>query len=161
MYQTMLTTTHWLSLNTQMKTRLAEIFNLVRSGSTFVQDGIVVSDGFNHDDLQKINIETMQKYLNSDKEDFAVLFNEVLEKVHNEIIEKEQAQQIKNKEFSDRLKEEEIEEFIKRLKSFYEALPGEVKSRVLLSVNNLNNVKASETTNEIGDKKVGGKSKKA
>lgn len=64
-----------------VRLQLAETFGIHRSQGTHVQDNVVISDGYSHEDLARINVGTMQVYLNSKETDFFVLFNQVLDEL--------------------------------------------------------------------------------
>lgn len=67
----------WLTLPHPIRLELVKLFNLSRSAGTQVIDNRVISDGYTFEDLQAINVETMQAVLNSQETDFYVLLNAV------------------------------------------------------------------------------------
>lgn len=76
-----LTIPQWLGLPIDVRMQLKETFGIPRSQGTHVQDNIVTSDGYTHDDLARITVPAMQVYLNSKETDFFVLFNQVLDEL--------------------------------------------------------------------------------
>lgn len=59
-----ITIPQWLSLTIETRQRLKELFSIPRSSGSQVNDGVVVSDGHTHEDLKRVSIEAMVKYLN-------------------------------------------------------------------------------------------------
>lgn len=82
--QPILTTTQWLMLPQYTRDQLVKIFNLRRSTGAQIMDSRVISDGFTHEDLQRINVGTMQAHLGSEETDFFALFNNVLASIPKE-----------------------------------------------------------------------------
>lgn len=80
-----LSTHDWLTLKPEVRAKLIEIFQIPRSGIGHInytgKGPEVTSDGHTYEDLRSIGIASMQQYLNSDQEDFFVLFNEVVAQV--------------------------------------------------------------------------------
>lgn len=83
--QPILTTTQWLQLSPWVRKNLIRIFNIKRSSGSQILDTKVISDGHTHDDLQVINVTSMQTYLESPETDFYALFNAVLESLPMEL----------------------------------------------------------------------------
>lgn len=76
----------WLSYPTDVRLKLVKLFSLKRSGATETnigRDGIarVISDGYRPDDLQKINVESMQKVLETNDTDFYKMFGFIVENI--------------------------------------------------------------------------------
>lgn len=75
----------WLQLDSRVRTKLKEVFNIQRSGVGHVnytgQGPQVTSDGHTHEDLKAISVEAMQKYLGRLDTDYFDLFNAVLEHI--------------------------------------------------------------------------------
>ena len=66
----------WLALDLPTRHRIAEEFGIVKKGSTHVQDNIVVSDGFLISEVeQALNLENMQRILNTEETDVFVLWD--------------------------------------------------------------------------------------
>lgn len=90
-----LTTTQWLALPADVKTRLKELFAIPRSAGTQVNDNVVTSDGYTHADLAHITIDKMLDYLGylppeeegelSKEVDFFNIFHDVLDKIDGEL----------------------------------------------------------------------------
>ena len=78
-----------------IRMKLKELFSIPRSEGTFVENNRVISDGHNHKDLAYINVDNMQKYLNTDVKDFWQLYSMTLEKVYSEV-NAAQEEQIRN-----------------------------------------------------------------
>lgn len=84
-----MTPSQWLSLDYPIRAKLVEIFNVQRSSGTQVIDSRVVSDGHTYDDLQAINVESMQAYLQTTVEDFYSLLNKVVDQINAELTPEE------------------------------------------------------------------------
>lgn len=85
MTQHILSTHTWVSLSPEQRNRIRVLFNIPRSGSTDVNDGVIVSDGTTYQDLGNLTIEKMQIYLSDTSTDFHKLFDKVLARVQDEI----------------------------------------------------------------------------
>lgn len=74
----MLSPNQWLSLPYEIRNKLRKIFNIGRSGSTEVVNGVdgsqVISDGTTAQDLSVISIKKMQDYLGVEETEFDILF---------------------------------------------------------------------------------------
>lgn len=71
----------WLKENAEMRDELAKIFDIRKSGGIEVTGGILVSDGRKPIDLLNITIEKMQKFLGSKEKDENVLWSLCVDKV--------------------------------------------------------------------------------
>lgn len=81
-----LTTTQWLGLPMDVRTRLKEVFGIPRSEGARIEDNRVMSDGHSHRDLSVVTVERMQEYLgNPRQKDFFKLLDQVLSKVGDEL----------------------------------------------------------------------------
>lgn len=76
----------WCSLSNEVRSRFRSVFNIPRSRSTEVNDGVIISDGTTYDDLKNLTVEKMQKYLNDELIDFHKLFDKTLAKITDELI---------------------------------------------------------------------------
>lgn len=88
-YPIILSMTTWLSLKTETRQALRDIFNIPRSSYVEVNDGRVYSDGTSLIDLMSLTADKMQEYLKSKETDFYVLFNKVVKHIENPEIEEE------------------------------------------------------------------------
>lgn len=81
----LLSTSVWLSVPKATRDKLAQLFELKRSGDTQVDVGAegarILSDGYTGEDLMKISTASMQKLLNSNSTDFYQLFQTVVENI--------------------------------------------------------------------------------
>lgn len=68
----------WMTLAPIVKDKIAKDFGIPKNGATHVVDGLVQSDGFLDKDLAKLNVGTMQKYLESEETDLFKLWNDVI-----------------------------------------------------------------------------------
>lgn len=75
----------WSSLTNEQRARIRALFSIPRSSHTIVNDGRIETDGTTPKDFEALTIEKMKVYLNSDVEDFHMLFNMVLKRVQDEI----------------------------------------------------------------------------
>lgn len=74
----------WLSLSVSTRQKIAEIFNIPKTGSTHVVDNRIESDGYNVQALEeKLSKEAMQKYLVLDEQDKDKLFEILVECIEN------------------------------------------------------------------------------
>lgn len=77
-----LNTVQWISLPSETRSKLVEVFNIPRSGNTEVEDQTVVTDGYTHRDLSTITIEKMQGFLlDTIEDDYFKLFHRVLDAI--------------------------------------------------------------------------------
>jgi len=83
--QPILSIATWVSLPIDVRLKLRALFNIPRSHHVEVVDDKVRSDGTTPTDFMALTIEKMQKYLGSESTDFHKLFNEVVDKVTQEI----------------------------------------------------------------------------
>ena len=73
-----LTVPHWLSLSKDIRAKLVQQFRINRSRFTIVENNVVKSDGYTHEDLAVINIENLQQYTNSEETDFFKLLDHTI-----------------------------------------------------------------------------------
>lgn len=86
-YPTILSMSTWLSLRTETKQALRDMFNIPRSGFVEVVDGRVHSDGTSLVDLMSLTVDKMQEYAKSKETDFSVLFNQIVKGIENPVTE--------------------------------------------------------------------------
>lgn len=79
-----ITTPQWLSLPTDVRSKLKVVFGIPRSEGARIEDNKVMSDGHNHRDLTAITVEKMQDYTGSKQQDFFKLFDLTLDKIQAE-----------------------------------------------------------------------------
>jgi hypothetical protein len=73
----------WLELPLATRQKLAQVFNIPKTGATEVSSNIIVKDGYAVKDIEeKMSIEAMQDYLGAvdGGDDLSVLFDQVVEK---------------------------------------------------------------------------------
>ncbi len=88
-------TVQWVNLDSRIRVKLVEIFDIPRSGHTEVEDNKIITDGFTNTDLTAITIEKMQGYLlDTTEEDYFKLFNSVLDVIKNQLSEEDRASEI-------------------------------------------------------------------
>ncbi len=85
--QPQLSLSMWCSLPNEVRNRFRIIFNIPRSESTEVRDGVIVSDGTTYKDIQELTVTKMQKYVSDESTDFHKLFDKTLSKVHEELLQ--------------------------------------------------------------------------
>lgn len=67
---------HWLRLPVNTRHQLAVMFGIKKTGATEVANNEVVKDGYAIKDIEEaLNIDALQKYLNTDETDFLVLWD--------------------------------------------------------------------------------------
>lgn len=75
----------WMQLSLEVRAKLVEIFQIPRSSTGHVDyqmgKSVQTSDGYTYQDLKCIGVTSMQQYLNSNEEDYAKLFEAVLENI--------------------------------------------------------------------------------
>lgn len=84
---TQLTTFEWLKLSYETRQLLVVQFNITRSVPAHVENNQVVSDGHSSKDLSVLNVESLQKFLESTETDFTKLFNNTLKKLTEPLVE--------------------------------------------------------------------------
>lgn len=66
----------WLSLDLPTRIKIAEIFDIIKRGSTHVVDNRIQSDGYNIEEVEaKLSVENLQKYLVTKESDPHVLWD--------------------------------------------------------------------------------------
>ena len=80
----------WVSLSNEVRHRIRVAFNIPRSSTVDVNDGVVVSDGTTADDFKALTIEKMQNFVDSESNDFHKLFDAVVAKVNEDMLGKKQ-----------------------------------------------------------------------
>jgi hypothetical protein len=78
----------WVSLPTEVRHRVRVAFNIPRSATVDVNDGVVVSDGTTPEDFKALTIEKMQTFLGDTSNDFHKLFDKVVAQVNEELMGK-------------------------------------------------------------------------
>ena len=80
----------WTSLSNEVRYRVRVAFNIPRSSTVEVNDGVVVSDGTTPEDFKALTIEKMQTYLSDTSNDFHKLFDKVVAKINEDMLGKKQ-----------------------------------------------------------------------
>lgn len=78
---TWLSNSYWLSLSWETRLKLIDLFGMQRTRSSAVSGGKVDADGY-QDELGKVSLEAMQKYLGSDESDFYKLLGMTIERLN-------------------------------------------------------------------------------
>jgi len=87
-----LTRPQWLALSVPIRRKLIELFDIPRSASTEVIDGVVASDGHTHEDLAVITLEKVQVLLDSTETDFYSLMMELVKLIEKDLADLEAAE---------------------------------------------------------------------
>ncbi len=77
----------WCSLPNEVRHRIRAVFKIHRSGNVVVNDGRIESDGSTYEDLKALSIASMQEYLQEDINDFHKLFDIVVARINEELID--------------------------------------------------------------------------
>ena len=79
----------WLSLKSDTRAKLAEMFGLKKSGTPMVNIGAygaeVISDGYSPVDFVPISINRMNEILGTASKDFYELFDKIVDKVEGKV----------------------------------------------------------------------------
>lgn len=76
----------WLTIEQKVRLKLVELFEIPRTGYTHVQDGVVTTDGYKHEDLAHLTVEKMQTYIGNRKEtDFFKLLDRTLAQAERQV----------------------------------------------------------------------------
>lgn len=79
----------WLSLPQETRAKIAELFDIKKSGNVYVVNGAngaeVQSDGYTYKDLSVITLERMQEITGSKSENFYHLFKNIVAIVQDEV----------------------------------------------------------------------------
>ncbi len=75
----------WTSLSAEQRARIRVAFSIPRSSHVEVVDGRVLTDGTTPKDFEALTVEKMQKYLNTELNDFHSLFDKVIARIQDEI----------------------------------------------------------------------------
>jgi len=79
----MLLYSQWLSLPINVRHKIASDFKIQKKTPTHVQDNIIVSDGYNlHDVENALTVEALQNYLHVGEKDLNILWNMLINPVH-------------------------------------------------------------------------------
>ena len=88
--QPILSVSTWVSLSNEVRNRIRAIFEIPRSSHVVVNDGRVETDGTTYEDLKKLTVEKMQSYVGDNSTDFHKLFDMVVAKVTEELLQEKQ-----------------------------------------------------------------------
>lgn len=80
---------HWCSLPLATRHKIAEKFNIIKKRPTHVVNDYVQEDGYIVKDIEEaLNVDAIQKFLNSQETDMAILWDNLIAKIEGrEIIE--------------------------------------------------------------------------
>lgn len=79
---------HWLKLPVSTRTIIATALSIAKTSPTHVQDNVVVNDGYKIQDVENaLNLDALQKYLNSDETDFNILWDLLIAKTEGREVE--------------------------------------------------------------------------
>ena len=72
----------WLSLSLPMRVQIAGIFKIAKRGPTHVDSNRIVSDGYDIKEIEaSLNIDALQKYLETTSTDMQVLWDMLIAKM--------------------------------------------------------------------------------
>lgn len=78
----------WLALSPETRAKIAELYNIKKSGNVYVVNGPsgseVQSDGYTYNDLSVITVESMQEITGSKSDNFYHLFKNIVAIVEEE-----------------------------------------------------------------------------
>ncbi len=77
----------WCSLPNEVRHRIRVVFKIPRSGNVVVNDGRLETDGTTYEDLKQLSTAKMQEYLQEETSDFHKLFDMVVARTNEELIE--------------------------------------------------------------------------
>ena len=77
----------WCSLPNEVRHRIRAVFKIPRSGNVVVNDGKIETDGSTYEDLKVLSTVRMQEYLHEETNDFHKLFDMVVARINEELIE--------------------------------------------------------------------------
>jgi len=73
---------HWLKLNAATKIKLADKFNIKKTGSVHVSNNEVVYDGYAIKDVENgLNLNAVKAYLETEENDMALLWQPLVDKI--------------------------------------------------------------------------------
>ncbi len=75
----------WVSLPSDVRHKIRVKFNIPRSGNTFVNDGVIETDGTTPEDFKALTVDKMIAYTGSQLTDFNKLFDLTVAKITDEI----------------------------------------------------------------------------
>ncbi len=76
----------WVSLPNEVRHRIRATFSIPRSSNTVVNDGRLETDGTTNEDFKHLTVSKMQEYLDTEVDDFHKLFDLVVAKVTDEML---------------------------------------------------------------------------
>ena len=76
----------WVSLPSEVRSRIRTLFEIPKSSTVDVIDGVIATDGVTHEDFKVLTVEKMQKYLGDESTDFYKLFDKVVATVMEELM---------------------------------------------------------------------------
>lgn len=78
----------WLSLDLPTRMKVAEIFGIVKRGSTHVVDNRIQSDGYNVEEVEAaLTPEALRKYMMSNEKDAEVLWDAFIARIEGREVE--------------------------------------------------------------------------
>lgn len=87
MNQPILSLHTWVSLPTDVRMRVRNLFDIPRSSNVMVNDGRLDTDGTTPEDFKSLTIDKMQLFTGEKSDDFHMLFNRTLEIIQGDIEE--------------------------------------------------------------------------
>ncbi len=75
----------WVSLSSELRSRIRAQFNIPRSSHVVVNDGRIETDGTTPEDFKHLTVEKMQTFLNDKSDDLNYLFDKVVARIQDEI----------------------------------------------------------------------------
>lgn len=72
----------WVSLTLGMRSQIATVFGIAKSGSTHVQDNVVVQDGYKVADVENaLSLQALRNFTGLSSDDFPILWDAMITKV--------------------------------------------------------------------------------
>lgn len=76
----------WVRLPNEVRYRIRALFNIPRTGHIVVSDQVLETDGTTYEDFKALTVEKMQSYLDETSDNFYQLFDMVIAKVTEDIL---------------------------------------------------------------------------
>ncbi len=153
----LLTRYHWLKLSNEQRHMMREQFKIPRSSGVEMQGNIMKSDGSNENDLQVVNIKSMQDFTGSHLDSFESLYNLTITAI-DLLIEKQKQDDIaESKRMIAKHRELEIGELVESVLVTIDNLPLDAKAKIhtYLSHQLMDNKIEHEETNSTEEIKEG------
>ncbi len=80
-----ISTSAWVHLSSETRSRIRSLFNIPRSSHVVVNDGYMETDGTTVEDLKHLTVEKMRDHLKEDSGDMHFLFDKLVSRIQGEI----------------------------------------------------------------------------